>query len=79
MYTPHFYKDIERCPYAPSEPEWAGWIKKDQERLADIDRHRAALLTNVRNSGYLGSEYTLLRNMAQFVVEMLGSPDELDK
>lgn len=68
------YKDIERCPYISSDPEYANWIAKDDKRLAEIDRYHKEILTKAYQ--YISHEDRSIRNLAHFVVGILGALDE---
>jgi len=63
------WKDIERCPYVPSDPEYADWIAKDNERLAEEDKYYRELLTQAHK--YLSHEDDNIRKMAHFIIGIL--------
>ncbi len=43
------YGDIERCPYAPGDPDYAEWSRRDTERLLRILHPEGALRQKVPN------------------------------
>ena len=69
-YAPMFYRDVERCPYLPKDFGYDSWVKRDRERLEQIDKNRAELLEIAKKYkySYQGDE---IRKMALFAIEML--------
>ena len=71
MIHSRFYRDLERCPYTWGTPEQIAWLKKDQERLAAIDEHRKELLVCAKLPAYMHHKNPIIREMSQFVIELL--------
>ncbi len=63
------WKDTKRCPYVFSDPEYAGWIARDDKRLAEIDEYRKELLITAHQ--YISHEDRSIRNMAHFIIGIL--------
>ncbi len=64
-----FHKDIEQCPYTPSDPEYEEWMKKDQERLNNLYETRKDLWETANH--YLSHQDRNVRNMAVFITGLL--------
>lgn len=63
------WKDLERCPYLPKDPEYTKWMAGDKKRLAEIDKSREELLVQAHK--YISYDDRNIRNMAHFIMEML--------
>lgn len=66
-----FYRDLERCPYVPGEVGYDEWMRKDDERLAQIDKNREILLNHAKLPHYRHNHDVNIRDMAAFVIEFL--------
>lgn len=69
-----FFRDIERCPYAPSDPEYDEWMRKDNERLARLENKRMQILEEARFQLSAVPENLSnlrLRQVYEFVIEQL--------
>lgn len=72
------YKDLERYPYVPREPEYAEWTKKDNERLDAISKQYEEVLEIAQGVvTKLNQEYSMielrlrkddLRKLAEFAI-----------
>lgn len=58
-------KDIERCPYVPSDPEYDEWCRKDRERMDKLQRERHLIYDNAFL--YMNSPDPTIANMAKMI------------
>jgi hypothetical protein len=64
-----FVGDIQRCPYAPGDPEHSYWIAQDDERLEKLSKSRAGLREDA--VFYMAHIDPTIRRMAKFIREFL--------
>jgi len=67
--TARFIKDIERCPYVPSQPEYDEWCRKDDERTKKLEEEYQEL-KEIANQNLSNSD-SEIRQMAHFVLDMI--------
>lgn len=59
-----YFRDIERCPYIPNDPEYDDWNRKDDERLQKISKARDRIIS-IANQ-LMAHEDRDIRDLAKF-------------